>query len=127
MLILTCVEFLGFALPMHPRFTTLPRGGEIVLLNHEIVLPCKASGSPQPKIINWLIDDKPVDFSTKFLRPGGDLRITRASRADGGYYQCVAKSQIGGVVSEKKKLIVAGLYSIVSYSIRLKNRSIYSN
>ena len=70
-------------------------------------MPCAASGSPQPKITNWLINNRRVNFNTNFLLSTGSLRIDKITRNDSGDYQCVASNNVGGVVSEKRKVIVA--------------------
>lgn len=92
-----------------PRFTTLPDNGKTVGLREELALPCSATGSPLPKIVNWLLNDKPVNFNTgnHYLRPTGELYIQSAQKSDSGFYQCVAQNREGGIVSEKRRVYVA--------------------
>lgn len=102
-----------------PIFLNLPKDETVVELDTSLSLPCSASGNPQPKIVNWLFNNNPVNFGTSAysLKVNGDLYILKASKRDAGYYQCVASNSVGGVVSEKRKVIVACEF-VVNYVVK---------
>ena len=89
------------------QFTNLPKDQTVLELGKQVLLPCSVSGSPASKVINWLKDNKPVNFNINFLLSSGTLRIDKTTKRDSGDYQCVASNTNGGVMSEKRKVIVA--------------------
>lgn len=64
------------------------------------------TGSPQPTY-RWLKDGTPVaDYSSsQFYR----LPVTR--REDAGGYQCIARNDVGSILSEKSDVVVACKYT----------------
>ncbi|KAH8397906.1 hypothetical protein KR222_006052, partial [Zaprionus bogoriensis] len=86
-----------------PRFITHPSSsGSIVSEGRTKILQCHALGSPQPTY-RWLKDGIPVaDYSSsQFYR----MPITR--REDAGGYQCIARNDVGSILSEKSDVVVA--------------------
>lgn len=69
------------------------------------------TGSPQPTY-RWLKDGTPVaDYSSsQFYR----LPITR--REDAGGYQCIARNDVGSILSEKSDVVVACKYTTHTYA-----------
>lgn len=107
-----------------PIFLNLPKDETVVELDTSLSLPCSASGNPQPKIVNWLFNNNPVNFGTSAysLKANGDLYILKASKRDAGYYQCVASNSVGGVVSEKRKVIVAYFKKLLPQTVERLTR-----
>ncbi|XP_047144342.1 protein sidekick-1 isoform X1 [Hydra vulgaris] len=97
-----------------PIFQNLPEDGLTFELGKEVLLPCSATGNPNPKVVNWLIDDKLVNLDTNILTSNGDLKISRVQKSDAGRYQCVASNNLGGLVSQKRQIYIAYFERIVS-------------
>ena len=95
----------------------------ILELGKQVLLPCSVTGSPAPKVINWLKDNKPVNFKVNFLLASGTLRIDKTTKDDSGDYQCVASNANGGVMSEKRKVIVACKFLNINSSRHLLAQS----
>ncbi|XP_012862831.2 hemicentin-2 [Echinops telfairi] len=76
-----------------------------VVEEDEVVLPCEASGIPQPSI-TWRKEglSLPAGARTQVL-PSGELRIVHASREDAGNYFCVAQNSAGSAMG-KTRLVV---------------------
>ena len=99
-----------------PVITELPKDHLTKREREEVILPCKASGTPTPKIAAWLKDDVPVSLNTgqyELLTNGG-LKMRIVTRNMAGEYQCVASNDQGGVISEKRKFIVACMLTLFS-------------
>ena len=95
----------------------------ILELGKQMSLPCLVIGSPAPKVTNWLKDNKPVNFNVSFLLASGTLRIDKTTKEDSGDYQCVASNVNGGVMSEKRKVIVACKFLKINTSRHLLTQS----
>lgn len=98
--------FLPFALAeslQAPRFITQPSSSSsIVSEGRTKILQCQALGYPQPQY-RWLKDGVELgDFSTEHF-----YRILNTRREDGGSYQCVAKNDVGSILSKKIDVTVA--------------------
>ncbi|XP_075415669.1 hemicentin-2 [Tenrec ecaudatus] len=76
-----------------------------VVEEDEVVLPCEASGIPQPSV-TWQKEglSLPAGARTQVL-PSGELRIVHASREDAGNYFCVAQNSAGSATG-KTRLVV---------------------
>ncbi|XP_054261356.1 protein sidekick-like [Macrosteles quadrilineatus] len=86
-----------------PRFITQPSGSSnIVSEGRTKILQCQALGYPQPQY-RWLKDGVELgDFSTEHF-----YRIHNTRREDGGRYQCVAKNDVGSILSKPIDVTVA--------------------
>ena len=95
----------------------------ILELGKQGLLTCLVSGSPAPKVTNWLKDNKPVNFNVNFLLASGTLRIDKTTKDDSGDYQCVASNANGSVMSGKRKVIVACKFLKINSSRHLLAQS----
>lgn len=86
--------------------TSVPPSGEQVAppvtseVGEYVILSCRASGSPVPRI-SWLLPDgnlvrHGVSVSGGLrMQPDGSLSLHNPSKRDAGYYRCVAVNQYG--------------------------------
>ena len=71
-------------------------------------IACATTGNPAPTVTSWMKDGVHLRFDgSKSILTSGTLRISYVSRADAGYYQCVAKNRVASVISKRAKLNVA--------------------
>ncbi|XP_074654070.1 hemicentin-1-like [Tubulanus polymorphus] len=78
----------------------------IQVSGREIIIPCRATGSPQPKL-TWKKDGEPIppnDFRYRLLRSGW-LAIPLTRTLDSGVYTCIAENN-GGQDSLDMSLII---------------------
>ncbi|XP_075219912.1 sidekick cell adhesion molecule [Lycorma delicatula] len=94
----TCSESL-----QAPRFITQPSStSNIVSEGRTKILQCQALGYPQPQY-RWLKDGVELgDFSSEHF-----YKILNTRREDGGSYQCIAKNDVGSILSQKTDVSVA--------------------
>ncbi|XP_065843905.1 contactin-5-like isoform X2 [Oscarella lobularis] len=79
-----------------PKFTDIgPKRLTVFPTNPEVVLPCKASGYPQPKI-RWSRHGASLPENS-FVHSNGSLGIFEFSRRDNGRYVCRAENSHGHV------------------------------
>ncbi|XP_046680839.1 protein sidekick isoform X3 [Homalodisca vitripennis] len=86
-----------------PRFITQPSSSSsIVSEGRTKILQCQALGYPPPQY-RWLKDSVELgEFSTEHF-----YRILNTRREDGGSYQCVAKNDVGSILSKAIDVSVA--------------------
>uniref|UniRef100_A0A8D9DVI9 Protein sidekick n=2 Tax=Cacopsylla melanoneura TaxID=428564 RepID=A0A8D9DVI9_9HEMI len=85
-----------------PRFVTHLSAGSIVGEGRTKILQCQALGYPAP-LYRWLKDGVELtDFSSEHY-----YRIVTTRREDQGLYQCIAKNDVGAVLSQGIDLSVA--------------------
>ncbi|TRZ22552.1 hypothetical protein HGM15179_004536 [Zosterops borbonicus] len=74
-----------------------------VIVNNPIVLPCEATGTPQP-VITW--QKEGINIITTgdsyTVQPSGSLQIARAAVEDAGTYMCVAQNPAGTALGKIK-------------------------
>ena len=64
---------------------------------HDIVIPCKVSGQPQPKIY-WYKNGQPISTGDYMeLVDGENLWILGLIVSDSGFYQCFAENSVGTI------------------------------
>ncbi|KAK6167247.1 hypothetical protein SNE40_021325 [Patella caerulea] len=81
------------------------------------VLPCRAKGSPPPKIIWQRGDGKPFNKSSRLRQlPNGGLQINNIRLGDEGIYTCLAQNHFG--VADKSTFVsVTGIVRpLIAYS-----------
>lgn len=71
------------------------------------LIPCKASGEPEPTI-TWLRDMMPLDMTKPrySIYQGASLQILSAQSEDEGQYECVAENKVGTAYSDMASLYV---------------------
>ncbi|NXB77102.1 HMCN1 protein, partial [Donacobius atricapilla] len=74
-----------------------------VIVNNPIVLPCGATGTPQP-VITWQKEGINVitTGNSYTVQPSGSLQIARAAVEDAGTYMCVAQNPAGTALGKIK-------------------------
>ncbi|XP_059334168.1 hemicentin-1 [Ammospiza nelsoni] len=74
-----------------------------VIVNNPIVLPCEATGTPQP-VIMWQKEGINIitTGNSYMVQPSGSLQITRAAVEDAGTYMCVAQNPAGTALGKIK-------------------------
>ncbi|XP_071421021.1 hemicentin-1 [Pithys albifrons albifrons] len=74
-----------------------------VIVNNPIVLPCEATGTPQP-VITWQKEGINIITSANSLvvLPSGSLQIASAAVEDAGTYMCVAQNPAGTALGKIK-------------------------
>ena len=83
--------------------------------NRETFIACSTTGIPAPSIVSWLKNGEVLQLvGTKSIVSPGSLRLGYVSRADDGYYQCVAQNSFASVISKRAKLNVACKFQIFS-------------
>lgn len=94
------------ALRLAVEETSVPSSGEQVAapvtcaVGEYAVLPCQASGSPEPRI-SWLLPDgnlvrRGVSVSGGIrMQTDGSLSLDNPSKRDAGYYRCIAVNRYG--------------------------------
>ncbi|NWV42606.1 HMCN1 protein, partial [Grantiella picta] len=74
-----------------------------VIVNNGIVLPCEATGTPQP-VITWQKEGINIitTGNSYMVQPSGSLQIARAAVEDAGTYMCVAQNPAGTALGKIK-------------------------
>ncbi|XP_066048296.1 hemicentin-1 [Chamaea fasciata] len=74
-----------------------------VIVNNPIVLPCEATGTPQP-VITWQKEGINIitTGNSYMVQPSGGLQIARAAVEDAGTYMCVAQNPAGTALGKIK-------------------------
>uniref|UniRef100_A0A8C9N9E0 Hemicentin-1 n=1 Tax=Serinus canaria TaxID=9135 RepID=A0A8C9N9E0_SERCA len=74
-----------------------------VIVNNPIVLPCEATGTPQP-VITWQKEGINIitTGNSYMVQPSGSLQIARAAVEDAGTYMCVAQNPAGTALGKIK-------------------------
>ncbi|NXC61674.1 HMCN1 protein, partial [Aleadryas rufinucha] len=74
-----------------------------VIVNNPIVLPCEATGTPQP-VITWQKEGINIitTGNSYTVQPSGSLHIARATVEDAGTYMCVAQNPAGTALGKIK-------------------------
>ncbi|RMC08359.1 hypothetical protein DUI87_14601 [Hirundo rustica rustica] len=74
-----------------------------VIVNNPIVLPCEATGTPQP-VITWQKEGINIitTGNSYTVQPSGSLQIARAAVEDAGTYMCVAQNPAGTALGKIK-------------------------
>ncbi|KAL9846109.1 hemicentin-1 isoform 2-T2 [Geothlypis trichas] len=74
-----------------------------VIVNNPIVLPCEATGTPQP-VITWQKEGINIitTGNSYIVQPSGSLQIARAAVEDAGTYMCVAQNPAGTALGKIK-------------------------
>ncbi|XP_063112065.1 roundabout homolog 3 isoform X2 [Cavia porcellus] len=90
------LEIKGASLDGLPPVILQGPANQTLALGSSVWLPCRVSGSPQPRVQwkkdgQWLQGDD-LQFS---LMANGTLYIARVQETDMGFYSCVARSSIG--------------------------------
>ncbi|EDL08507.1 mCG142700, partial [Mus musculus] len=76
-----------------------------VVASEEVLLPCEASGIPQPMVI-WQKEGLSIPEGAHMqVLPSGQLRIMHASPEDAGNYFCIAQNSVGSAMA-KTRLVV---------------------
>ncbi|XP_057673315.1 contactin-4 isoform X2 [Corythoichthys intestinalis] len=100
---------------LRPVFTKQP--GSVVFPLHpgenqrEVVFSCEAQGYPPPSY-RWRLNDSFIALTpgSRYFLTGGNLHITRLSKADdAGIFQCLASNSFGTIVSREASLHIAYL------------------
>ncbi|XP_065066493.1 protein sidekick-2-like isoform X2 [Rhopilema esculentum] len=100
-----------------PKFLVEPSDTNVVEYS-TAEIACSTTGNPAPTVTSWMKDGVHLRFDgSKSILTSGTLRISFVSRADAGYYQCVAKNRIASVISKRAKLNVAYFDQIFSSPI----------
>lgn len=71
------------------------------------VFSCKAIGDPRPEIV-WMLNANEIhsDDTRINVLPDGSLRIDEVTANDAGQYECMAKNNMGEVLSRQARMIV---------------------
>ncbi|OWK57262.1 Hemicentin-1 [Lonchura striata] len=74
-----------------------------VIVNNPAVLPCEATGTPQP-VIMWQKEGINIitTGNSYMVQPSGSLQIARAAVEDAGTYMCVAQNPAGTALGKIK-------------------------
>ncbi|XP_029819877.1 hemicentin-1, partial [Manacus vitellinus] len=74
-----------------------------VIMNNPIVLPCEATGTPQP-VITWQKEGINIITSgnSYMVLPSGSLQIARTAVEDAGTYMCIAQNPAGTALGKIK-------------------------
>ncbi|KAM4896067.1 hemicentin-1 [Sylvia borin] len=74
-----------------------------VIVNNPIVLPCEATGTPQP-VITWQKEGINIitTGNSYTVQPSGSLQIAKAAVEDAGTYMCVAQNPAGTALGKIK-------------------------
>ncbi|XP_051649408.1 hemicentin-1 isoform X5 [Manacus candei] len=74
-----------------------------VIVNNPIVLPCEATGTPQP-VITWQKEGINIITSgnSYMVLPSGSLQIARTAVEDAGTYMCIAQNPAGTALGKIK-------------------------
>ncbi|NXY61032.1 HMCN1 protein, partial [Callaeas wilsoni] len=74
-----------------------------VVVNNPVVLPCEATGTPQP-VITWQKEGINIitTGNSYMVQPSGSLQIARAAVEDAGTYMCVAQNPAGTALGKIK-------------------------
>uniref|UniRef100_A0A8C3N479 Hemicentin-1 n=1 Tax=Geospiza parvula TaxID=87175 RepID=A0A8C3N479_GEOPR len=74
-----------------------------VIVNNPIVLPCEATGTPQP-VIMWQKEGINIitTGNSYMVQPSGSLQIARAAVEDAGTYMCVSQNPAGTALGKIK-------------------------
>ncbi|XP_026815472.1 protein sidekick isoform X3 [Rhopalosiphum maidis] len=87
-----------------PRFITQPTSTKNVIGEGQTkIIQCQALGFPAP-VYKWYKDGKEVgDFSSEYQ----SFRLLNLKHDDGGTYQCIAKNEVGSILSQKIEINIA--------------------
>ncbi|NXE93182.1 HMCN1 protein, partial [Menura novaehollandiae] len=74
-----------------------------VIVNNPVVLPCEATGTPEP-VITWQKEGINIitTGNSYMVLPSGSLQIARAAVEDAGTYMCVAQNPAGTALGKIK-------------------------
>jgi len=74
-----------------PQFTVTPPPLLKVFANHNITIPCEATGDPQPKV-TWTKQNVELPFGRSKVSVDGTLHFWNLRKEDSGIYTCMASS-----------------------------------
>ncbi|ESO02276.1 hypothetical protein HELRODRAFT_161527 [Helobdella robusta] len=101
-----------------PTFTEVPEQAEMLFINgHEVKLPCKASGHPEP-IYRWRKDGvllTELGLDIKQMVGEGTIVINKPEKYHAGVYQCLAKNDYGTAITQNITLKKAYLDSFPTF------------
>ena len=91
-------------------------------LGETVVLPCNASGIPEP-VISWMKvpDIDIIGKEEKYQVMGSALAIKNLSIEDDGFYHCIAKSEAGQSIATRKVSVQRKLFTFFSKKRRFRN------
>jgi hemicentin len=81
-------------------------------LRDNIILPCNATGIPEP-VVSWLKvpDVDIIGKEDKYQILGSSLAIKNISLDDDGFYHCIAKSDAGQTVATRKVTVICKFFA----------------
>ena len=88
-----------------PQFTVRPPGQLKEFTNHNITVPCQATGDPQPTV-TWVKENGQLPLGRANIRVDGTLQMWNTKGEDSGRYTCMATSAAVFKVSSVMKLTV---------------------
>ena len=74
-----------------PQFTVRPPEQLKEFTNHNITVPCKATGDPRPKV-TWMRENGELPLGRSTVSVDGTLQIWNTKEEDSGRYICMAES-----------------------------------
>ena len=74
-----------------PRFTVSPPAQIKESKNHNVTVPCQATGDPRPKV-TWVKENGELPVGRSKVSEDGTLQIWNAKEEDSGRYTCTASS-----------------------------------
>ncbi|XP_018598161.2 protein turtle homolog B isoform X1 [Scleropages formosus] len=88
-----------------PYFSVRPGAEYRQDAGKQLLIPCAASGEPEPPTITWRKVGKP-SRSKHIVLPSGSLQIPSLSKDDHGEWECVATNVVTSITASTRLLVV---------------------
>ena len=76
-----------------PQFTVTPPAQLKEFTNHNVTVPCQATGDPKPTV-TWMKENGELPFGRSKVSVDGTLEIWNTKEEDSGRYTCMASSAV---------------------------------